>query len=81
MGVDGSVTFYDGMHPLGRSMIVNGIAGLTVPSLSAGGHTLTAVYPGNSYHVPHRSNAVTELSTHEDNVGTSKSGTGYSPIP
>jgi hypothetical protein len=61
VGAGGSVTFYDGLHPLGTSGIVNGIAALTLSGLSPGSHKVTAVYSGNTSFAPHRSNAVTEV--------------------
>jgi hypothetical protein len=40
----GEVTFLDGAIVLGTRRLVNGYAGITVPSLSPGAHSLTAVY-------------------------------------
>ena len=57
----GLVSFYDGTHQLGTSNVVNGRAVLTMSNLAVGTHSLTAVYSGNRYHVPSRSNAVMEI--------------------
>ena len=41
---EGNVTFLDGNVSLGVQQLKNGFAGLIVPSLSSGVHSLTAVY-------------------------------------
>jgi large repetitive protein len=43
----GSVTFYDGATSLGTKALRSGAASLTVSTLAAGQHTLTAVYGGS----------------------------------
>jgi hypothetical protein len=43
----GSVTFYDGATALGTKVLRNGAASLTVITLAAGQHALTAVYGGS----------------------------------
>jgi hypothetical protein len=43
----GTVSFYDGTALLGSPALVNGVAVLKTAALSAGGHTLTAVYNGD----------------------------------
>jgi len=40
----GEVTFLDGTVVLGTRRLVHGYAGVTVPTLSPGVHSLTAVY-------------------------------------
>jgi hypothetical protein len=44
----GTVTFKDGNVPLGKMPVVSGQASLTTSSLSAGKHTIHALYSGNS---------------------------------
>jgi hypothetical protein len=67
--LSGTVTFYDSNTSLGSQTltsstsaagIVSGSASLTVPSLSAGSHTLKAVFGGNSTYVTATSATVTE---------------------
>ncbi len=43
----GTVTFYDGSISLGSITIVSGVAELVTSALSAGSHTITAVYSGD----------------------------------
>ncbi|HWE01986.1 MAG TPA: Ig-like domain-containing protein [Tepidisphaeraceae bacterium] len=43
----GMVTFYDGATPLASAMLVNGVATITVTSLTTGSHTITAAYGGD----------------------------------
>jgi autotransporter-associated beta strand protein len=49
--VAGTVTFFDGSTPLGSSQLVNGTATITL-MLLAGGHSITAVYNGNTNFSP-----------------------------
>ncbi|MDF3293221.1 beta strand repeat-containing protein, partial [Streptomyces silvisoli] len=44
----GTVSFFDGATLLGSSALVGGVATLTVSSLGAGSHALTAVYSGDT---------------------------------
>jgi sugar lactone lactonase YvrE len=44
----GTVSFLDGTTPLGQGVLSNGVATLSTSSLTAGNHTITAVYSGNS---------------------------------
>lgn len=44
----GSVTFNDGANPLGSASLSNAQANLTISSLSAGPHSLSAAYSGDS---------------------------------
>jgi len=44
----GTVTFYDGNTALGTPNLINGAAVLSISSLSAGSHSLTATYNGSS---------------------------------
>ena len=48
----GTVTFYDGSTNLGGGTVANGVATLQVFTLSAGNHTITAVYMGDSNYEP-----------------------------
>jgi len=59
------VTIYDNGTPIGTTPLVgvtlyNWIASYTTSSLSAGSHTITAGYSGDSYYEPSTSNAVTQ---------------------
>ncbi len=44
----GSITFLDGTMPLGNGVMTGGVAALSVSSLSAGSHSLAAVYSGDN---------------------------------
>lgn len=45
----GSVTFFDGVNPIGSSVLdVNGVARISINSLSIGSHAIQAVYSGNA---------------------------------
>lgn len=57
---DGVVSFYDGTQLLGVSPLLNGFAIFTVPSLSAGSHTIQAVYAGNDDFDPSTSASFTQ---------------------
>jgi hypothetical protein len=56
----GTVTFYDGTTVLGSVALSAGVAQLTTSSLTAGTHTLTAVYSGDAVFTGSTSPAVTE---------------------
>ncbi|HEV3202381.1 MAG TPA: Ig-like domain repeat protein [Bryobacteraceae bacterium] len=56
----GRMAFYDGGSLLGTSNLFNGTAGLTVSTLAAGTHSITAAYNGDFVVAPAASNAVTE---------------------
>lgn len=45
----GQVAFYDGTTLLGTATIVNGVAILSLPSLSAGVHAITTSYTGDTF--------------------------------
>ena len=47
----GTVEFFDGATSLGTAPVIAGSAQVTVPSLTAGAHTLTAVYGGDAANV------------------------------
>ncbi len=59
----GNVLFFDGATLLGTVASVNGTATLTVSTLAAGTHTLTAHSAGDANYGPALSNAVTETIT------------------
>jgi hypothetical protein len=59
----GNVYFFDGSTLLGTVASVNGVASLTVSTLSAGVHALTARTAGDANYGPTVSNAVTETIT------------------
>lgn len=56
----GSVTFSDGSTFLGQAAVTGGSATLTVPSLSAGNHSITVSYAGDSYNLASTSKPLTE---------------------
>lgn len=48
----GTITFYDGISSLGTVSLVGNIASIMVSNLSAGSHSITAVYNGNANFAP-----------------------------
>ena len=44
----GTITFYDGLAPLGTENLVSGAASFTTSSLEVGTHTITATYSGDA---------------------------------
>ena len=44
----GGITIYDGTTPIGQAPLSNGVATLSVPSLSRGHHSITATYKGDN---------------------------------
>ena len=46
----GTVTFYDGATPIGTVPVSGGTASLAISSLTAGAHTITATYNGDTNH-------------------------------
>ncbi len=73
----GTVSFLDGTTPLGEGTLSNGVAVLSTSSLSAGNHTITAVYSGDANFSAGTSGALSEtvLDFSLNNVGGSGSGT------
>ena len=58
----GTLTFSDGVITLGTARVSStGSAAITVPSLSAGTHSLSVSYSGDSYNLPSSSNNVSEV--------------------
>ncbi len=80
----GTVSFLDGTTPLGQGTLSNGVAVLSTSSLTAGSHTITAVYSGDANFSAATSGAITEsvldfsLSNAGGSGGTSGSGTSAS---
>jgi hypothetical protein len=56
----GSVVFADGGSALGTGMLTNGVAAITISTLSAGQHSITAAYSGDANFTPLTSAAVVE---------------------
>jgi hypothetical protein len=56
----GCVTFYDGTTALSSVAISNGQANINTSSLSAGTHSITASYSGDTNYLPSTSTALTE---------------------
>lgn len=75
----GTIQFFDGSSPLGTVAISGGTAALSVPSLSAGTHSITAAYSGDSTYFASTSAALTEV------VGKATAGvalsSGSNPSP
>jgi len=58
----GTFSFFDGAVSLGTASVSSsGTAAITVPSLSAGTHSLSVSYSGDSYNLPSNSNSVPEI--------------------
>jgi uncharacterized protein YhjY with autotransporter beta-barrel domain len=55
----GTITFKEGSQILGTAAIANGVASLTLSSLSSGNHQVYAAYGGDSAYQPSNSNTVT----------------------
>ncbi len=56
----GTVTFKDGATPLGAGTLSNGQASYTTSALTAGSHSITAVYGGDGNYNPSTSSALTQ---------------------
>lgn len=56
----GTVTFKDGPTSLGTAILVNGVARLTVATLTTGSHAVTAIYSGDANFDLSRSAALTQ---------------------
>jgi hypothetical protein len=72
----GLVTFYDGSVPLKTLNLASGKASLTIASLRAGTHVITAFYPGDSLH---DSSTSKSLSQHVNRLATLTTLTRSSP--
>jgi hypothetical protein len=56
----GSVTFLDGSSVLGNATLSAGVAKFTTATLTAGNHTLSAAYSGDSNFQPHKSTPINQ---------------------
>jgi hypothetical protein len=74
----GTVSFLDGTTPLGQGTLSNGAAVLSTSSLTAGSHTITAVYSGDANFSAATSGAITEtvLDFSLGNIGGSGGASG-----
>jgi hypothetical protein len=61
--LSGQVNFYDGTTLLGGGTLAGGVASFSTASLSAGTHSITAVYQGNTTFNLHGSNTLAEVVT------------------
>jgi hypothetical protein len=57
----GTVTFNDGNKNLGMVTLSGGVASLSISTLGAGSHNITAVYGGDANNAGSTSNAVSEI--------------------
>jgi sugar lactone lactonase YvrE len=79
----GTVSFLDGTTPLGQGTLSNGVAVLSTSSLTAGIHTITAVYSGDANFSAAISSAITEsvLDFGLSNVGGSGTSASQTVTP
>jgi sugar lactone lactonase YvrE len=79
----GTVSFLDGTTPLGQGTLSTGVAVLSTSSLSAGNHTITAVYSGDANFSTAISVAITEtiLDFSLSNVGESGTSPSQTVTP
>ena len=56
----GSITFFDGSNALGNATLSAGVAKFTTATLTAGNHTLSAAYSGDSNFQPHKSTPINQ---------------------
>jgi hypothetical protein len=73
----GTVTFMDGTTKIGTGTLVNGQATFTDANLTAGNHSISAVYGGDSYFVGSTSTALAEAV----NKATTTTTLTVSPMP
>lgn len=59
-GTTGTVTFYDGASSLGSTTLINSVATIA-STLSAGAHSITAVYSGDSNYLGSASTALSQV--------------------
>jgi hypothetical protein len=57
----GEVNFFDAGSPLGAGTLVNGVATLSIATLSAGSHSITATYKGDACHPSSSSNKIDQV--------------------
>ena len=70
-----TVTFFDGNDTLGTSTTIGGLATLTLSSLPAGDHLITASYDGDANYSSSTSTAIVQT-VNQDNTTTSLSSSG-----
>jgi sugar lactone lactonase YvrE len=58
--LSGSVTFFDGATAIGSGVLANGTASFTTATLTAGSHTLTATFTGDTNHATSTSLSIAE---------------------
>lgn len=71
----GTVTFYDGVTLLGTAKLTKGSGSLTIPSLTAGNHSISATYSGDANFAAGSCKAVTFTVTAQPTVANTYSGT------
>lgn len=64
----GTITFMDGSTSLGAATIVNATANITLATLTAGSHTLTAIYSGDTNFTSATSNPLTQSVTQSPTI-------------
>ena len=69
----GTVSFYDGTTSLGSGSLASGVATYTASSLTAGSHSITAAYSGDSNFAAVTSTAVSEI-TENFTIGLGNGG-------
>src|SRR5262249_53542929 len=78
----GRVSFMDGSAVLGTQPVSNGVASLTVTSLSAGSHSLTAAFGGSSDYAATTSVAVAvQIQSSGGGGGGGGGSGGWTPLP
>ena len=74
----GSVMFNDGSTAIGSATVTAGVATLSLTTLSAGSHTIAAVYSGDGSYLPNASNTVTQVVNNSGGITLTSS---MSPSP
>ena len=59
-GIGGTVSFYDGVTRLGTVIPISGVATLSIGNLTAGLHSITAIYSGDSIYIGSSSGVLTQ---------------------
>lgn len=57
----GTVTFYDGSDPIVTVPVVDGVATLSIATLTVGTHSITSAYSGDGGHLPVTSNKIDQV--------------------
>ena len=76
----GTMTFYDGTVSIGSANLAGGAATFTTTALTAGPHSITAVYSGDANYGSGTSNAVSE-NTEDFTLTFASGGTGKTTAP